>query len=865
MGDKVVKANNKTIIYIGDKDRTNDIEEYKMKNDNYVDVKFVGYDKIYSYLKNNVKFKNNYTFNYKDFLNYYAEIARVKDRNNDFVEDYLGSQLNDIAIEENDLLDIYFSKKCNEIKVDNNRQIIFPFGINLSQRAAVANALHNKVSIIQGPPGTGKTQSILNIIANLMLQNKTVAVVSGNNEAIKNVLEKMQKRNYDFALALLGNKENKVYFFQNQKDYPDEMIGWLKTEVEMNQLLLDINEHEKNLMSLLDSNNRKAILTQQLFEYQHEYKYFREYFQSQDIQKLKRLSFFQLNSDKLLKLLIDVNPNIVNLNNIFIKIKNFFKYGIYDFQQYKNIESIILELQNQYYKEKITEIEKEIFDIDKLLKSKDYKKELALLEEKSRDYFQSFLANKYEKKGRKKFSIDNYFEKTNFHEFIEEYPVVLASAHSIAKSKDADYKFDYLIVDEASQVDLIPGIIALHAAKNAVIVGDLKQLPHIPEENISIKKYDELRKKYNISLEYDYYHNSLLSSCDSIFTDDIKVMLKEHYRCDNRIIEFCNRKYYGGKLVCLSDRNNVNPLVLLKTVPGNHLRYGKNAVNKITNIRELESLMDKEFIEEAGIDVHTNATFGFMAPFRGQVNAAEGILQSEFQKDTVHKFQGRECDIILFSSVLDAKFTSKKLMGFVDEPHLINVAVSRAIDKFVLVSHVDVFLQEKHELCDLIRYMQYYQDNSIVCESKVRSIFDLLYSDYSKELKELEKRNTWGRSKYISENLTYALLDDILDTYKYKYVREVRLKDIFRDLENFTDEEITYIKNNARLDIAIYNVYDKQLTLAIEVDGFTSHENNPSQLLKDKLKNSIFEKAGIPLLRLSTVGSNEKEKIEKFL
>ena len=54
--------------------------------------------------------------------------------------------------------------------------LIFPFGCNNSQFKAVSTALNNQVSIIQGPPGTGKTQTILNIIANLFMHDKTVLI-----------------------------------------------------------------------------------------------------------------------------------------------------------------------------------------------------------------------------------------------------------------------------------------------------------------------------------------------------------------------------------------------------------------------------------------------------------------------------------------------------------------------------------------------------------------------------------------------------------------------------------------------------------------------------------------------------------------
>jgi len=74
------------------------------------------------------------------------------------------------------------------------------------------------------------------------------------------------------------------------------------------------------------------------------------------------------------------------------------------------------------------------------------------------------------------------------------------------------------------------------------------------------------------------------------------VILREHYRCHSQIIGFCNKKYYDGELICHTKSDSENPLVLLKTVKGNHMRIGEEAANRITNIRELESLKDKEFL-----------------------------------------------------------------------------------------------------------------------------------------------------------------------------------------------------------------------------------------------------------------------------
>ena len=80
--------------------------------------------------------------------------------------------------------------------------------------------------MIEGPPGTGKTQTILNLIANLLYHDKSVAIVSNNNSAINNVLEKLSDFHIaDFVngginlgsiCAMLGKKENKENFITNQ-------------------------------------------------------------------------------------------------------------------------------------------------------------------------------------------------------------------------------------------------------------------------------------------------------------------------------------------------------------------------------------------------------------------------------------------------------------------------------------------------------------------------------------------------------------------------------------------------------------------------------------------------------------------------
>ena len=94
---------------------------------------------------------------------------------------------------------------------------IYPFCSNSSQMDAVNQALSNRVSVIQGPPGTGKTETILNILMNLVVNGKTAMVVAGSNSATDNILDKLKVVGLGFLVARLGKRRNKESFIKNYK------------------------------------------------------------------------------------------------------------------------------------------------------------------------------------------------------------------------------------------------------------------------------------------------------------------------------------------------------------------------------------------------------------------------------------------------------------------------------------------------------------------------------------------------------------------------------------------------------------------------------------------------------------------------
>ena len=160
----------------------------------------------------------------------------------------------------------------------------------------------------------------------------------------------------------------------------------------------------------------------------------------------------------------------------------------------------------------------------------------------------------------------------NFDAFIKEYPVILSTTHSLRSCIGKNYLFDYLIVDEASQVDIVTGALALSCAKNAVIVGDTKQLPMVVPNDIGITARN-IFDSSGLDVPFNYTEHSLLSSFLSLYHNIPKTLLKEHYRCHPKIIGFCNQKFYNNELIIFTDeKENDKPLVLYKTSKGNHAR-----------------------------------------------------------------------------------------------------------------------------------------------------------------------------------------------------------------------------------------------------------------------------------------------------
>lgn len=846
---KVINLEDK-ILYINDRPNyeakyiLNDFDKYRIyKCNGEVDV--VKSDEFYFVDKKS---------EYDNILDYFKTISKYKE--NKYEEkSFLEKEMNKLNyVHPKSVLSIYLSEKSIESrKIDINRAI-FPFSFNLSQKKALENALESPISIIEGPPGTGKTQTILNIVSNIVtIQGKSVAVVSNNNEAIKNVIEKLKNPGYSFLTALLGKNDNKEEFFKNMP--MPEVSGW-NIDKEENILFEEIKNLNSKLNDLQEKDREKYQLINKLRAWKLEQEHFENYFNAQNVEYISKLPLLCKNPDKLMSFIAETNFAKDNdkTKKILYKIKLFLKYGVLDFKYWSQNEiSTLLSLQRKFYFMKIKEFENRLKQLDKELENASFDKMLKDHQEYSEKIFKKSLYLSHGHLKESKITKKDY--KNHFNDFIKRFPIIFSTTHSLRASIPEDYMLDYVIIDEASQVDLLTGVLALSCCKNVVIVGDTKQLPQIT--NIKIK-IDPPSNKYN------YFENNILTSMLKLEKSIPCVTLREHYRCHPQIIEFCNQEYYDGQLIPYTDSDSSNnPLIIYKTSKGNHMRKITNGDAKGTyNQRELD-VIKEEVLKNKVIDAQSE-DIGIVTPYRKQADKAMELLDDSIQSDTVHKYQGREKKSIIMSTVLDKSCQGKIGINFVDDPKIINVGVSRAIKQFVLVTHPDSFSENGKNISNLIRYIEYNTLDENVINSQVVSVFDLLYKEFSDRLLPIkEKMNS--NAKYKSEEVMRVTLDGILNKEQYNsygYSQGVFLRNLLKDTKLLTKEEEKFVNNRSSLDFIIFRRQDRSCILVIEVDGFSFHENKPEQLKRDKLKNIILKKYGIPILRLPTNGSVEGCKVE---
>ena len=304
---------------------------------------------------------------------------------------------------------------------------------------------------------------------------------------------------------------------------------------------------------------------------------------------------------------------------------------------------------------------------------------------------------------------------------------------------------DLLIVDEAGQVapQVSAGMVAL--AKKALVVGDSKQLEPVwgVEEKVdraNLKRH-LTADRYDAESFEQVQQAGITASSGSVMqiakalskyqkrdalglAYERGMFLAEHYRCDPKIIAYCNELAYRGRL---KPKRGVTkhpwPRLGYVHVKGDSLKIGGSRQNE----REAETLVawivsnrDALLAEYKGKANSLNEIIGIVTPFKPQERAIKRALSREgiaLEKvGTVHTLQGAERPFILFSSV----YTSRDQGSYFFDlgVNMLNVAVSRAQDSFLVFGDMDIFdpvapspsgllarhlfADQKHELTDVV-------------------------------------------------------------------------------------------------------------------------------------------------------------------
>ena len=131
-----------------------------------------------------------------------------------------------------------------------------PIDVDSSQLEAVIESGRGKSFILYGPPGTGKSQTITNMIANALYQNKRVLFVAEKMAALEVVQKRLTKIGLDpFCLELHSNKVTKTHFLTQMQKALD--VVHIKEPEEYKDTSEKLYAHRQQLITYIENLHRK--------------------------------------------------------------------------------------------------------------------------------------------------------------------------------------------------------------------------------------------------------------------------------------------------------------------------------------------------------------------------------------------------------------------------------------------------------------------------------------------------------------------------------------------------------------------------------------------------------------------------------
>lgn len=663
--------------------------------------------------------------------------------------------------------------------------------INVDQTRVLYNAMKQPVTFVQGPPGTGKTQTILNVILNGFYNEKTILICSANNKPVDGIIEKLSieynGEKIPFPYIRLGNKEQVKKAIVHIKELFEFSTYREPDDDKMNKIKLSTNEKNERLQEILKRQEKYV----ELQEYKENAKKLLSYVEQSPHQFTenikKNISKFTIE--------LDDNPEVKNeeVLELFTPLCEDYKLQqLFYFSSLKCIKT----LQGSAYNE--------LRNICELANEDDRVKE-----------FNKWLTN-----------------DENMKKLVKVFPIIFTTNISSQRLGTPDFMFDIVVMDEAGQCNVVHSLIPITKANSLLLVGDPQQLKPIIVLEDSINKM--FREKYSIPEGYDYKHNSILDIMRNHDTISQYVVLKYHYRCAKKIIDFSNQKYYNSCLNLAAIKESGE----LISIP---------VENK--NIKEKNSAYDEaiEIIKYLKRNDFHDTTI--ITPFVNQKDLLNDLLKqnnlSDIECCTVHAMQGGEKSTIILSTALSTKTSQRTFDWIKNNTELINVAVTRAKKRLVIASDEEAInALAKNCSSDLLDLIQYVKSNGKISvpENETLKI-------------EIGKSN----GSFYEDEFYKTISHFCTVNTSFEVKRNVSFSEFFSD-----DEELRAL--DSEFDCVLYekkrgHLYPK---IVIEING-GEHFGDKSREKSDTRKKNICEEKGWKCLMIPNLFVKSYEQLSKII
>ncbi|MDO4154886.1 MAG: AAA domain-containing protein [Clostridia bacterium] len=670
--------------------------------------------------------------------------------------------------------------------------------VNLDQLLTIHNGLKYPVLYVQGPPGSGKTNTILNTVVTAFFNNKTVLISSYNNHPVDEIYNKLSLLKYGkaimpFPVIRLGNE---IY---------------VKKAIER---IRELYEQAKSMNVYDDALHKKHSSEQQrnqeLNELLHKYE------RKLDLEERKEMIITLLSSSTNM-------PMMMNL-------------------QTKQLQEVNLLLSE------IGEINDE--DVKALIQTNHYAL-LTYMHYTSAKYIKHLSEPKYQElldivymhDEKERYRAFNQYlsQDENMQKFVKVFPIVITTNISAHKLGEPKQYFDMVIMDEASQCNTAVALVPILRGNQLMLLGDPQQLR--PVIVLDEKNNDILKKRYNITDEYDYRTKSVYQTFLTADAVSDEILLSYHYRCHPKIIEFNNKKYYNNKLKVKSEASNDTPLEFIEC-------EGDVVGEKNTNESEAKEIL--HYVKK-----HPDKSIAVITPFVNQKVKIQSILNengvTNVECGTVHAFQGDEKQEIIFSLGLSKRTGQKTYNWLKNNKELINVATSRAQEKLIITGNSDQIkrLHSPNEDDDIFELYNFVRSNgkTTVSPKTVKSRA-LGIKPYSTETEEA-----------FLQNLNHAISAMLVTKTRYVVKKEVAISHVFQTTQAINDlfytgrfDYVVYEKNGG----AFYPVF------AIELDG-NEHYTDERVLLRDRKKQEICESHNFQLIRVPNTYARRYNYVKEIL